>query len=146
MGCTLGRTSLNLKKRQPGSTSRWGENVERTPKHQKICHNQSRIRKSQTSSQSKKPVEETPNRTLNLSRINQQSLCSFLDYVSAQEIKTRSSFLTEGSFPKETLGAGRSVWHDRHVGIVEVPGSNPGPSTKGVRARQVSQILICLFS
>ena len=27
------------------------------------------------------------------------------------------------------LWAGRSVWHDRHVGIVEVPGSNPGPST-----------------
>ena len=25
--------------------------------------------------------------------------------------------------------AGRSVWHDRHVGIVEVAGSNPAPST-----------------
>lgn len=27
------------------------------------------------------------------------------------------------------LRAGRSVWYDRHVGIVEVPGSNPGSST-----------------
>jgi hypothetical protein len=27
------------------------------------------------------------------------------------------------------LWAGRSVWHDRHVGIVEVAGSNPAPST-----------------
>jgi hypothetical protein len=25
--------------------------------------------------------------------------------------------------------AGRSVWHDRHVGIVEAAGSNPAPST-----------------
>ena len=27
------------------------------------------------------------------------------------------------------LWAGRSVWHDRHVGIVEAAGSNPAPST-----------------
>ncbi len=25
--------------------------------------------------------------------------------------------------------AGRSAWYDRHVGIVEVAGSNPAPST-----------------
>jgi hypothetical protein len=28
--------------------------------------------------------------------------------------------------------ADRSVWHDRHVGIVEVAGSNPAPSTRSV--------------
>jgi hypothetical protein len=30
---------------------------------------------------------------------------------------------------KSQCWAGRSVWYDRNVGIVEVAGSNPAPST-----------------
>ena len=46
------------------------------------------------------------------------------------ENQTESSkFPIVGSFLKETTRAGRSAWYDRNVGIVEVPGSNPGPST-----------------
>ena len=75
-------------------------------------------------------LEEARNRNLNLSRIFEQALASILEYIP-QETQTESSinFLTRGSLPKETR-AGRSAWYDRHVGIVEVPGSNPGPSTK----------------
>ena len=74
-------------------------------------------------------LEEARNRNLNISRICEQALSSILDYIP-QETQTESSinFLTRGSFPKETR-AGRSAWYDRHVGIVGVPGSNPGPST-----------------
>ncbi len=39
------------------------------------------------------------------------------------------------------LWAGRSVWHDRHVGIVEVPGSNPGPSTTKKRVKALSEFI-----
>lgn len=32
-----------------------------------------------------------------------------------------------------TLRAGRSVWYDRHVGIVEAAGSNPAQSIRAAR-------------
>ena len=73
-------------------------------------------------------VEKARIHKLNLSKITEQALSSILDYLETQNIKTSSRFLTEGSFPKETSRAGRSAWHDRHVGIVEVAGSNPAPS------------------
>jgi hypothetical protein len=38
--------------------------------------------------------------------------------------------------------AGRSAWYDRHVGIVEVPGSNPGPST--IFSRKILEPIIFL--
>ena len=44
--------------------------------------------------------------------------------------KNRLKLSYRGFFSKETSWAGRSAWYDRHVGIVEVPGSNPGPSTR----------------
>ena len=75
-------------------------------------------------------LEEARNRNLNLSRIFEQALSSILDYIPHEKTTESSiNFLTRGSFPKETR-AGRSAWYDRHVGIVEVPGSNPGPSTQ----------------
>ena len=74
-------------------------------------------------------VEKARNHSLNLSRIMEQALSSILDYLETQSIKISSNLLTEGSSQEETSWAGRSAWHDRHVGIVEVPGSNPGPST-----------------
>jgi hypothetical protein len=74
-------------------------------------------------------LEDARNRALDVSRICYQDLSSILACIPP-ETQTESSinFLTRGSFPKETR-AGRSAWYDRHVGIVEVPGSNPGPST-----------------
>ena len=74
-------------------------------------------------------LEEARKRNINISRVCEQALASILECIP-QETRTESSinFLTRGSFPKETR-AGRSAWYDRHVGIVEVPGSNPGPST-----------------
>ena len=77
-------------------------------------------------------LERTRNQGLNISKVTEQALSSILVYLEAQPIKIGSSFLTEGSFPKETSWAGRSAWYDRHVGIVEVPGSNPGPSTRAL--------------
>ena len=77
----------------------------------------------------KNMIEKARIHRLNLSRIAEQALSSILDYLETENIKPSSEFLTEGSFPKETSWAGRSVWYDRHVGIVEVAGSNPAPST-----------------
>jgi hypothetical protein len=93
------------------------------------CHNKTETKTTVSLYLDKNLVEKARNRSLNLSRITEQALSSILDYVQAQEIKTSLSFLTEGFFSKETSWAGRSVWYDRHVGIVEVLGSNPGPST-----------------
>ncbi len=53
--------------------------------------------------------------------------------------KNRLTPSYRGFFFKETSWAGRSAWHDRHVGIVEVPGSNPGPSTETSLSKKFHQ-------
>ena len=75
-------------------------------------------------------VAEARKRNLSINRVTEYALQSIIDYVQ-QENETESSIslLSRGSFPKGSR-AGRSAWYDRHVGIVEVPGSNPGPSTE----------------
>ena len=45
----------------------------------------------------------------------------------------------------QMLWASRSVWHDRHVGIVEVPGSNPGSSTNDFSTFKPCKRLIANF-
>ena len=74
-------------------------------------------------------LEEARKRNLNLSRIFEQALTSILEYIP-QETRTESSisFLTRGSFPKETR-AGSSVWYERRIRNAEVAGSNPARST-----------------
>ena len=75
-------------------------------------------------------LAEARNRKLNISRICEPALSSILDYIPKETQSESSLSLTVGSLQRETSWAGRSAWYDRHVGIVEVPGSNPGPSTR----------------
>ena len=75
-------------------------------------------------------LAEARNRKLNISRICEQALSSILDYIPKETQSESSLSLTVGSLQRENSWAGRSAWYDRHVGIVEVPGSNPGPSTR----------------
>ena len=93
------------------------------------CHNKTESKTTVSLYLSKTLVEKARNHSLNLSKITEQALSLILDYMETQAIKTSSNLLTEGSSQEETSWAGRSAWYDRHVGIVEVPGSNPGPST-----------------
>ncbi len=67
------------------------------------CHNKTESKTTVSLYLGKNLVETARNRSLNLSRIMEQALSS-LDYVESQNIKTGSSFLTEGSFPKRPLG------------------------------------------
>jgi hypothetical protein len=83
-------------------------------------------------------LEEARNRNLNISRICEQALASTLDYLPHDTQSESSKSLTVGFLQRETTWAGRSAWHDRHVGIVEVPGSNPGPSTQSGLAAVLS--------
>ncbi|MFQ6068303.1 MAG: type II toxin-antitoxin system CcdA family antitoxin, partial [Candidatus Bathyarchaeia archaeon] len=64
---------------------------------------------------SKNLVERARKEGLNLSRITEQALTSILDYLESQNDKTSSKFLSTGSFLKESVGAGRSVWYDRRL-------------------------------
>jgi Post-segregation antitoxin CcdA len=77
-----------------------------------------------------KILEEARNRNLNISRICEQALGSILDYLPQENRTVSSKSLNPCSLQRENGRAGRSAWYDRHVGIVEVPGSNPGPSTR----------------
>ena len=47
----------------------------------------------------------------------------------SRSIRNPYRLLFAVSLQQDCLWAGRSAWYDRHVGIVEAPGSNPGPST-----------------
>ena len=66
------------------------------------CHNKTESKTTVSLYLDKRLVENAKNRSLNLSRIAEQALSSILDYLETENIKTGSSFLTEGSFQKET--------------------------------------------
>ena len=68
------------------------------------CHNKTETKTTVSLYLDRNSVENAKKRSLNLSRITEQALSSILDYVQTQEIKTSSSFLTEGSFQKKPLG------------------------------------------
>jgi hypothetical protein len=75
-------------------------------------------------------LEEARKRNLNLSRIFEQALSSILDYIPKEtETESSISFLSRGSFPKESR-AGSSVWYERRIRNAEVVGSNPARSTE----------------
>ena len=77
-------------------------------------------------------IEEARKRNLNISRIAEQALLSILEYIQPiNESESSKSFLSQGSFAKETW-AGRSVWHDRRLRKAEAAGSNPARSTIGL--------------
>jgi post-segregation antitoxin (ccd killing protein) len=54
-------------------------------------------------------VEKARKQGLNISRISEQALISILDYLESQNNETRSEFLSQGSFQKESWWTGRDL-------------------------------------
>jgi hypothetical protein len=85
-------------------SSTWKKHAIPRGKH----HNKTKYKTTVSLYLSKKLVEKARIHKLNLSRITEQALLSILDYLDTQNTTESSSFLSRGSFPKESRvdGAG----------------------------------------